>query len=612
MDRKSIIVLAACFLLIFTWPILVKKFYPPKPLPVSTATNVVGGTLTNAAVTPSLAQAPTNVIPTPAVATTTSSAELPPEELLEFTNGVAHYTFTSHGGGLEMVELQPTDTLKRLKGTRGPAAVLNAHTPQPTMAILGLQGPGTDGIYNLTRTATGVRAEATLANGIKVVKDYIIGTNYLVTSRVTIENDTQQPVALPDQQWVVGTAAQMTPREDMMTVGTMWYNGSKVEDIADGWYANRTLGCIPGTPRSEYVGGQSNVVWAAAHNQFFAIALVPKDAAHALVARKVELPKPTGEDAALVATNALPPAGFISAFVYPATVLAPGQQFTREMTLFAGPKEYRRLARLGEEMKNNLDLIMGYGGFFGFFAKALLLAMNWFHDVIRLSYGWAIVAITIIVKLLFWPLTQASTRSMKRMQALQPQMKEIQTKYKDDPARMNRKMMEFMKEHKVSPLGGCLPMLLQIPVFFGFFQMIKSAIELRGAKFLWVSDLSQPDTLFMIPGLGIIPFIGIPGIGLPFNLLPLLMGATMLWQAHLTPPAPGMDPMQQKIMKYMPLMFMVFLYNFSAGLTLYWTVQNLLTILQTKLTAVRPETSAAPVPARDPGLTGKAKKRKQP
>jgi YidC/Oxa1 family membrane protein insertase len=203
---------------------------------------------------------------------------------------------------------------------------------------------------------------------------------------------------------------------------------------------------------------------------------------------------------------------------------------------------------------------------------------------------------------------------MKRMQALQPQMAAIREKYKEDPVKMNRKTMEFMKENKVSPLGGCLPSVLQIPVFFGFYRMIQSAIELRGARFLWVGDLSQSDTLYIIKGLGFVPFIGIPGVGLPLNLLPLIMGATMLWQSHLAPPSPGMDPMQQKLMRYMPLMFMVFLYNFSAGLTLYWTVQNLLTIAQTKLTRTTdPLAPAAPgkaAPAKGPVLTPPQKKRK--
>jgi YidC/Oxa1 family membrane protein insertase len=211
-------------------------------------------------------------------------------------------------------------------------------------------------------------------------------------------------------------------------------------------------------------------------------------------------------------------------------------------------------------------------GFFGFFSRLLLLSMNGLNSL-GLSYALAIIAITVIIKLLFWPLTQASTRSMKRMQTLQPQMKAIQEKYKDDPTKMNKRMMEFMREHKVSPLGGCLPLLLQIPVFIGFFQMVRTAIELRGATFLWACDLSSPDTVFVIPGLNF-----------NVNPLPLLMGATMFWQARLTPAAPGMDPMQQKIMKYFPLFFLFLLYNYSAGLTLYWTVQNLLSIAQTKLT----------------------------
>ena len=184
---------------------------------------------------------------------------------------------------------------------------------------------------------------------------------------------------------------------------------------------------------------------------------------------------------------------------------------------------------------------------------------------------------------------------MKRMQTLQPQMNALREKYKDDPVKLNRKMMEFMKENKVNPLGGCLPMLLQFPVFIGFFTMVRSAIELRGASFLWTCDLSHPDTLFIIPGLGFIPFIGISGVGLPFNGLPLLMGATMLWQARLTPVSPGMDPSQQKIMKYMPLMFLFLLYNYSAGLTLYWTVQNLLTIAQMKLTRSKNDPATTPV-----------------
>jgi YidC/Oxa1 family membrane protein insertase len=191
---------------------------------------------------------------------------------------------------------------------------------------------------------------------------------------------------------------------------------------------------------------------------------------------------------------------------------------------------------------------------------------------------------TILIKLVFWPLTQKSTRSMKRMQALAPEMNKIKEKYKDDPMKMNKKTMEFWREHKVSPMSGCWPMMIQLPIFFALFRMIPNAIELRGTPFLWACDLSKPDTILMLPFLNF-----------PLNPLPLIMGVTMLVQARMQPPSPGMDPAQQAMMKYMPLMFMVFLYGQPAGLTLYWTVQNLLTIVQTKLTKAKEEPSATPV-----------------
>ena len=277
-------------------------------------------------------------------------------------------------------------------------------------------------------------------------------------------------------------------------------------------------------------------------------------------------------------------------------VVATNQVMDHGFEIFAGRKEYYTLSRRGRY----LDSVMDLGGFFGFFAKGLLLSMNALH-ALGLAYGIAIIVITVIIKLLFWPLTKASTKSMKRMAALQPQMKALQEKYKDDPKKMNQKLMEFMKANKVNPLGGCLPMLLQIPVFFGFYKMLQSAIELRGAQFLWACDLSQPDTVMMIPG-----------FHFPVNPLPLIMGVTMLWQARLTPPSPGMDPVQQKIMKYMPMMFMVFLYNFSAGLTLYWTVQNLLTIAQMKLTKdpSGPASSGAKPVAMSPPPGGTPKKKR--
>jgi YidC/Oxa1 family membrane protein insertase len=360
---------------------------------------------------------------------------------------------------------------------------------------------------------------------------------------------------------------------------------------------------MPRTPPAEFRGGQSNVVWAAVHNQYFALAVMTREPAGEVVMRHVQLPRFTGEDARYLPANAPAPTGYEASLLYPAISLGPNEAKQRDFVLYAGPKEYSTLARVAAAFQNKLDGIMSFG-WAGFFAKALLLALNWLHAASKLSYGWTIVTITVLIKVIFWPITAAQTRMSKRMAALQPQIKAIQEKYKDDPMKVQKKTMEFWKENKINPMAGCLPVFIQMPVFIGFFTMIRSAIELRGASFLWIPDLSQPDTLFIIPGLSFIPFIGIPGVGLPFNLLPIIMVGTMLWQSHLTPASPGMDPTQQKIMRYMPLIFLVILYNYSAGMALYWTTNNLLTILQTKLT--RMSEPATPAPA----LTSPSKKKK--
>jgi YidC/Oxa1 family membrane protein insertase len=605
MDRTSIIVIVLCLAVLMLWSYVLVPKYFSKPLPPG-ATNLPP-TIATATNLPSVSSSTPPVLETPATTPKLSANTNVPEELVVIANENARYTFSSHGGGLKEIELlRYPETVcsshEKQPGTNR-VVTLNEFASAPTLALLDGVAVQGDGVFKLTQMTNWVRAEKDLTNGLRVVKEFQLSTNYLVAASVRLENRSTASLIVPQHEWVVGTASPLGPRDDGSRVGVLWYNGAKAEEVGG---AAAGGGCRSRTPPTDYSGGASNVVWVAAHNQFFALAAMLQEPAQSLVVHRIDLPRPTGEEARFVATNAPPPQGYETALVYPALTLTTNQVFERQLTIYAGPKEYQTLARIADRFNNNIDLLMSFG-WAAFFSKALLLGMNWLHAALRLSYGWAIIAITVIIKVLFWPLTQASTRSMKRMQLLQPQMNAIKEKYKDDQIKMNQKMMQFMKENKVSPLGGCLPMVLQIPVFFGFYQMIQSAIELRGAGFLWVCDLSKPDTLFLIPGLGFLPFIGIPGVGVPFNLLPLIMGVTMLWQAHLTPPSPGMDPMQQKIMRYMPLMFMLFLYKFSAGLTLYWTVQNLLTIAQTKLTKMRPDDSASP---KGPVLTPPPKKRK--
>jgi YidC/Oxa1 family membrane protein insertase len=622
MDKTGIIVVSICVLLLGWWFVEQNKaakqqaeYARAHPVAAATATP---GAPTNAAEAPSQLDN--------AFARATSSAVEPgilptnaPEQTIVLTNGRVRYTFTSRGGGIKQVDLldYPETVSARWKGqitNSATVAALNAGSAVPVLTVLGGQSLVGDGNFALARTANGVRVEKTLPDGLRLVKTFQFSSNYLVNASVRMENTSDKPLDLPPQEWVVGTATPMDADDNGQLEGAMWCDGAKAVDQPLTWFAGGGFGCSKGAPRTEHRAGSGNVVWAAAHNQYFALVTMTKtnEPAREMIARPVTLPRFQNVG---VVTNLTEPKGIQTVLVYPAVTLSANSAFERELVLFAGPKEYRTLARVGEVYNNRADQVMNFGtgfvSFWGigtFFAKLLLSAMNGLHDLIGVGYGLTIVLITMLIKALFWPLTAASTRSMKRMQALAPELAALKEKYKDDVQKLTAKQWELYKKNKVNPMSGCLPMLIQMPVFIGFFIMIRSAIELRGASFLWAVDLSKPDTLFMIPGITFIPFISTPE-GLPFNLLPLLMGGAMIWQSHLTPMSPGMDPAQQKMMRWMPAIFILFLYNYSSGLALYWTVNNLLTILQTKLTKnINPLIPVAP--ATNPALTPAPKKKK--
>ncbi len=232
-----------------------------------------------------------------------------------------------------------------------------------------------------------------------------------------------------------------------------------------------------------------------------------------------------------------------------------GGSLAQNLLLFIGPKELGTLKASGYGLNKALDF-----GFFDIIAKPLLISLNWINQYVK-SYGWSIIILTIIVKLILYPLTFTSFKSMKGLQKVQPLMKELQTKYKDDRTKMNQELMKLYKEHKINPMGGCLPMLLQIPILFALYRMVLSAIELRHTPFYivgtWLPDLSAKD---------------------PYYITPLLMGASWFIQQKMTP-ATG-DPTQQKMMLFMPIVFTILFLNFPSGLVIYWLVSNVLSIIQ--------------------------------
>jgi YidC/Oxa1 family membrane protein insertase len=523
------------------------------------------------------------------------------------TNSV-RYTFTSRGGGIASIGLldYPETISPRWKKdqTNNAISTLNVGAPVPVLSILGDPSLVGDGIFSLTRISDGVEAEKPLPDGLVLTKDFNLSSNYLVNVTVTLKNDSGKPVSLQAQDWVVGTATPMDIDDvSFLTYGgAMWCDGETFHPCMPSYFNTNTtiLGFYPRTPKTEFVVGNGNVLWGAAYNQFFVLLAMPKtnQPAQQMVARPVNLPGTNYR-------SSVSTIGVQTALVYPAETLVADQVVQRQITLYAGPKEFRTLEQIGEDLQNHADLAMNFGtgfaGFWGigsFFAKILLSAMNGLHDLLpSLSYGWLIVLLTLLLRAIFWPIMASSTRSMKKMQALAPEVKKLKEKYSDDPQKFTQKQMELWRENKVSPMSGCLPMLLQTPVFLGFFTMIRSAIELRGAHFLWIPDLTKPDTIFIIPGLDI-----------PFNLLPLIMVGVMVWQAHLQPASPGVDPTQQKMMRYMPLIFLVIFYNYSAGMALYLTMSTLMGILQIRMIKT---TSLTPVVSTEVSpLTPAPKKKK--
>ncbi len=293
------------------------------------------------------------------------------------------------------------------------------------------------------------------------------------------------------------------------------------------------------------------LTWIAVQDRYFMSAIMPDEAVDATMQLGIN------DDKILKNT-----------YVQPEQVIQPNDQHVFKYKLFFGPKSMTILKSV------DYDLIKAvHFGMFDVLAKPCVWIMNFIYDFIP-NYGVAIIILTILSKILLWPLGNKSYKSMAAMKKIQPLMAEIKEKYKDDKKKMNEEMMGLYKTYKVNPLGGCLPMVVQIPVFFALYRMLYEAIELRHAPFFgWINDLSAPDRLFRFDFS--VPFMQ-PPYGIP--VLTIIMGATMFIQQKMSPPAG--DPTQAKMMMMMPIVFTVIFINFSSGLVLYWLVNNIISVAQ--------------------------------
>ena len=292
--------------------------------------------------------------------------------------------------------------------------------------------------------------------------------------------------------------------------------------------------------------------WVAVQDRYFMASIIPNQAEEASMRLFVK------EDKLLE-----------SQFLNPVSDIRPATQRTYQYLLFFGPLRSKILDGVGHDLSKALNF-----GFFDVLAKPCVWLMNRLYSVIP-NYGIAIIILTLLIKIVLWPLGSKSYKSMSEMKKIQPLMKEIREKYKDDKKKMNEEVMGLYRTYKINPLGGCLPMVVQLPVFFALYRMLYQAIELRHAPFfLWIDDLSAPDRLghFAIKH---IPFME-PPYGIP--VLTLIMGASMILQQKMSPPMG--DPTQAKMMMFMPVIFTVIFINFSSGLVLYWMTNNILSIAQ--------------------------------
>lgn len=284
-----------------------------------------------------------------------------------------------------------------------------------------------------------------------------------------------------------------------------------------------------------------NVHWQGFSDKYFLTTLLP-----------VDNPVSSVNLEQLHSADGQTPGLFISRLIYNIQDHLQGDTARFAYSIYIGPKDLDVLRDTGHFLEKSIDL-----GWFGFIAKPLLVVLKFFYRYTH-NYGIAIIILTILIKVLFHPLTRKQMESMRQMQKLQPKMKDIREKFKDDKDRLNREVMDLYRTHKINPLGGCWPMLLQIPVFFALYKALLNSIELRHAPFMfWIQDLSEKD---------------------PCYITPIIMGATMFLQQKMTPAAG--DPNQQKMMMFMPLIFTFMFLNFPSGLVLYWLVNNVLTIGQ--------------------------------
>lgn len=525
---------------------------------------------------PAPAAATTPATPAPEVATATSNvpavapAPAATQQTVELKNDEVVYTFTTKGGGIaHAVMLSTKDHIKL--NQQGKAAIGALSTAAKTYDDLN---------YAIVeQTISRVVFEAESPDKVLIRKEYSFsegsGSNdHLLNFKLTLTNRGQTKLTRDSYYLYSGAAASLRP-DEVEPPGFCWNNAGDADYHLTSSFRDGANFIGFGGPIVEVQKNFDRLRWAGVMSRFYATLISTKeDQPGKIWAERFLIDHSNDEFKAN--SKALTDYAVHGGVSLPTVELEPNAAKSFDLRLYIGAKIYKDLANIdkADDQPDRQHRYVMFYGVFSFVSRILVAGLRMFHDWTG-NWGVAIILLTFCVRLSLWPFQAKSNATMKRMGLLAPKMKELQVKYKDDPTRQQQETMKLYKEYGVNPLGGCLPMLIQIPIFFGFYAVLRYAAELRGQPFLgWVHDLSLPDT---------VGSFNLMGYQLDINPLPILMGVTMFLQMKLTPQPQATDKTQQRIFMFMPFMFLFFCYNFASALALYWTGQNIFSILQVQV-----------------------------
>ena len=506
--------------------------------------------------------------------------EKPEERTVVLENEQLQVTLTSYGAAVSGILLKnyPADNPHTTENPR--PVVLNRISDSPALDLRRSSGETLVPVarfYELVQQdPSSATFEATLANGLVIRRTFELsnGDNqegpdpFILQHETAFLNPTGVPVTLDEIYLDLGTAAPTEADYMGFNLNASYLDNGKYESIRASKFKGG--GLFRKEPK-EKIAEKGILQWGAVKNQFFVTIFTPDQPADGIEARPIRFPQDpkTGKV----------PTGITASLEFDLPQIAPGQQEVVSGGYFAGPKSFDRLSQMALDQEDVMQLgwFLGFFvGAVGFVAKMLLFLLGGIEGFLG-NWGVAIILTTFVIRLALWPLTAKAARSSKRMQELQKPLQEIREKYQDNPQKLNEEMMKLWKKHKINPLSGCWPVLIQFPIFIAFFNLLRNSSDLRFANFLWITDLSMPDATIPLPG------DGLPFVGAAINVLPFIWIVSMYFQMKMMP-QPSIDNTQTKMIKWMPFIFFPFTYYFSSGLVLYWTTTNCFSIFQQWMT----------------------------